>query len=184
VLTRGSQDESKEQQDNENASEDSSTSLLEEVENLKDSVEELQIQLGKNQDQFDRFSKSFMSKANESTMAYYLKKIAESLHKECGEKPHSSCAESGIANSSVMNELYQSEDSNALKESAQRFYDKFQIVGMNLVNFKKYKKQSAQQIYSLEEKAKKTVTSETFKSEIDEIEKRLNGNFDVKVMHM
>ena len=59
-----------------------------------------------------------MSKANESTMAYYLKKIAESLHKECGEKPHSSCAEAGIANSSVMNELYQSEDSNALKESA------------------------------------------------------------------
>ena len=55
---------------------------------------------------------------------------------------------------------------------------------MNLVNFKKYKKSSAQQIYQLEEKAKKTVSSDTFKWEIDEIEKRLNDNFDVKTLHM
>lgn len=96
----------------------STISLHEEIENLKDNVDELQIQYKNNQDQFEKFKNSFMSKANESTMAFYLKKIAESLHKECGEKPHSSVAESGIANASMMNELYQSEDSITLKESA------------------------------------------------------------------
>ena len=52
-------------------------------------------------------------------------------------------------------------------------YDKFQIIGMNLVNQKKYKKSSQQQIYKIEESLKGAVRKETFQSEVEGIEKRL-----------
>ena len=59
-----------------------------------------------------------MAKASEKTIAFYLRKIAGSLHRECGEKVYQSSAESGIANQSQMDKIYQSEDSLLLKDGA------------------------------------------------------------------
>ena len=169
------QEPKKETSASESYSEDdrSDDSLFHEVEQLKDNVEELQLQYAANQKQFDDFKDNFMAKASEKTIAFYLKKIAGSLHRECGEKMYTSSADSGLANQSQMAELYQSEDSLLLKDSAQMLYDKFQIVGMNLVNQKKYKKSSQQQIYKIEEQLKGTVKQATFQSEVEGIEKRL-----------
>jgi hypothetical protein len=39
----------------------------------------------------------------------------------------------------IFQELYQSEDSIALKDAVNELFDKFQIIGMNLIQAKKFK---------------------------------------------
>jgi len=57
--------------------------------------------------------KGFDQRAKEKTLAQYFDMISDSLQKECGEKPYSSKMSGG----SMMQQLYQSEDSLQLKES-------------------------------------------------------------------
>lgn len=61
--------------------------------------------------------------------------IADGLQRECGEKPFSN----SLSSPSTLGYLYQTEYSVKLKEAADKLVDKFQIIGMNLINFKKFK---------------------------------------------
>mgnify|MGYP006105704697 CR=1 FL=1 len=47
-----------------------------------------------------------------------------------------------MGGASQMARMYQSEDSKLLKESADKLQDKFLIIGMNILDQKKFKKQS------------------------------------------
>lgn len=52
-------------------------------------------------------------------------------------------------------------------------YDKFQIIGMNLIQAKKFKKDAQQRIYHLEEKQKQMMDSHKFNKEIEAMEERI-----------
>jgi hypothetical protein len=52
---------------------------------------------------------------------------------------------------SLLQKMYQSEDSLLLKDAANGLIDKFLIIGMNLINQKNFKKTAQKQIYDLEQ---------------------------------
>jgi hypothetical protein len=58
-----------------------------------------------------------------------LLKIADGLHRECGEKPHSMKVE----DKNSLAENYLSEDSISLKKASDRVSDKIEIIGLNLI---------------------------------------------------
>jgi hypothetical protein len=70
-----------------------------------------------------------------------------------------------------MARMYQSEDSKLLKESADRLQDKFLIIGMNILDQKKYKKQSIKQIYDLEELVKHFLKKDVINQKLEDLEK-------------
>lgn len=61
------------------------------------------------------------------------------MQKDCGEKPYQTGQMGG---KSQMARMYQTEDSKLLKESADKLVDKFLIIGMNILDAKKFKKQA------------------------------------------
>lgn len=62
-------------------------------------------------------------------------RISEGLHKECGEKPHSI----RIDDSSALAETYLTEDSIQFKRASDKIVDKFEIIGLNIINLTKHK---------------------------------------------
>ena len=66
------------------------------------------------------------------TLAHYFDAIANSLHRELGcNAPHDV---SKLQNDSKIEQLYQTEDSMALCNSANNLCGKFEIIGLNIVN--------------------------------------------------
>jgi hypothetical protein len=105
------------------------------VETLLDKVEELQIGQKESKSELEEIRGMFQSKATESALAFYLQKISEGLHRECGEKPYKNT----LGEKSMLDEHYLSDDSLLLKASVEKMVDKFQIIGMNLITQKKFK---------------------------------------------
>lgn len=99
----------------------------------------------------------------------YFKKICDGLQKECGDKPY----QDKLSNQFMFKEMYQSEDSVALKDAVNEMYDKFQIIGMNLIQAKKFKKDAQHRIYHVEEKIKSLIDIHRFQKETEAIEDRL-----------
>jgi len=56
--------------------------------------------------------------------------IGDSLHKECGEKPF----QNKLDQPNMLQEFYQTEDSLLLMNSMQKMSDKFEVIGLNLIN--------------------------------------------------
>jgi hypothetical protein len=59
-----------------------------------------------------------------------LNNISDSLHKECGEKPF----QNKLDQPNMLQEFYQTEDSLLLMNAMQKMSDKFEIIGLNLIN--------------------------------------------------
>ena len=100
---------------------------------MEEHVDEINVRLERGLAEVEAIREAFLEKATEKTIATYLQKIADSLHRECGEKPFNN----SLTEPSPLNELYQTEDSIKLKEAVEKVVDKFQIIGMNLINAKK-----------------------------------------------
>jgi hypothetical protein len=77
-----------------------------------------------------------------------------------------------------MARMYQSEDSKLLKESADRLQDKFLIIGMNILDQKKYKKQSNKQIYDLEELVKHFLKKDVINQKLEDLDLRVNNKMN------
>lgn len=73
--------------------------------------------------------------ATEAGVAHYLTQIAEGLQRECGDKPYTN----KFSEKSHLDRFYRSKDSVKLKEASEKVIDKFLIIGMNLINAKKFK---------------------------------------------
>jgi len=69
-------------------------------------------------------------------MGYYLQKVSECLQKECGERPHAFRLDN---ESNFLQENFQTEDSTLLKRQAERLMEKVEIIGLNILNFHKFK---------------------------------------------
>lgn len=74
--------------------------------------------------------------------------------------------------------MYQSEDSKLLKESADRLQDKFLIIGMNILDQKKFKKQSNKQIYDLEELVKHFLKKDVINQKLEDLDLRVNNKMN------
>ena len=74
-----------------------------------------------------------------------------------------------------MARMYQTEDSKLLKESADKLVDKFLIIGMNILDAKKFKKQASKQIYDLEELVKHFMKKDVIEQRLDDIDTRINN---------
>lgn len=81
--------------------------------------------------------------ATEAGIAHYLTKISEGLQRECGDKPYTN----KFSEVSAMDRYYRSKDSTLLKEASEKVVDKFLIIGMNLINAKKFKSKTEHQLY-------------------------------------
>tara|TARA_B110000285_G_C14964952_1_gene533592 strand:- start:678 stop:914 length:237 start_codon:yes stop_codon:yes gene_type:complete len=77
-----------------------------------------------------------------------------------------------------MARMYQSEDSKLLKESADRLQDKFLIIGMNILDQKKFKKQSNKQIYDLEELVKHFLKKDVINQKLEDLDLRVNNKMN------
>lgn len=110
--------------------------LVERVEQIEEAVEDMVVKFDRSVAELDQFKKQFLSKATEKTIATYMRKICDGLQKECGDKPY----KDKLSDPMLFQDLYQSEDSIALKDAVNEMFDKFQIIGMNLIQAKKFKK--------------------------------------------
>ena len=79
-----------------------------------------------------------------------------------------------------MARMYQSEDSKLLKESADRLQDKFLIIGMNILDQKKFKKQSNKQIYDLEELVKHFLKKDVINQKLEDLDLRVNNKMNAQ----
>lgn len=65
-------------------------------------------------------------------MGHYFQKISEGLQKECGERPHAFRLLENESN--YLQENFQTEDSTQLKRMAERLMEKFEVIGLNIIN--------------------------------------------------
>lgn len=77
-------------------------------------------------------------KSYEKTLAEYLSTIADGIHKECGERPHSLWLEELDETS----KHYQTTDSSLLKQSIDKLMGKMEVISTNIINLNKFKNQT------------------------------------------
>lgn len=99
-------------------------------------------------------------------MAHYFTRIAEGLQRECGDKPYTN----KFAEKSAMDRFYRSKDSTLLKEASEKVVDKFLVIGMNLINAKKFKTKAEHQLYQIESQIKKHMEIGEFRKEHEAFE--------------
>ena len=68
-------------------------------------------------------------------MGDYINTVAEGIHKDCGERPHSLRLE----DLEVGSKNYLTQDSNILKHAVEKFHGKMEVVSTNVINFNKFK---------------------------------------------
>lgn len=90
---------------------------------------------------------------------------------------------------SVFGEVFQTSDSKSLSDSAELLSKKLEIMGLNLIEFKKFKMKAQKQILALEQEQDKFVRTEYFRNEHQDYEIRMRnytanqvGNLQQNVM--
>ena len=147
------------------------------IETLKDQVEELQAKNAECAAIVQEIRAQTAGKATEAALAHYINKASDSLQRECGEKPfHSKSADPAAAE-----KYYQSEDSVELRDAAEQLGDKFMIIGMNLINTKKFKTQIQHSVYQLEQASKKHMEVNQFRKENEEFQDRIKVYIESKI---
>lgn len=73
-------------------------------------------------------------------MAHYLSKIAGGLQKDLGDKMTPNAKK--LKNDNALDDLFQSEESIMLQNASRHLTEKIEIIGMNLINNKKFKTQA------------------------------------------
>ena len=92
-------------------------------------------------------------------MGEYFKKISESLHKECGERP----VAYKIEEHNFLAEHFLTDDSLILKGSAEKFIEKVEVIGLNILENQKFKQRTNERIEQLEKKIPTFFTIDEFR---------------------
>lgn len=150
------------------------------MEKLQEQTEETALLVEGFKEQLAASEKNFQARATEKTLAAYFEKIANSLQRECGERP----TQSNLREKSLLGDLYQSEDSMLLARAVDLLASKIQIVGMNLIVQKKFKSTASHQLYELEGKAEKYITLDFFRKEHEELQRRIQEIVDLKLQKL
>lgn len=69
--------------------------------------------------------------------------------------------------------MYQSQDSVLLKDAANLFYDKMQIVGFNIIKLNKFMDKTGHQLYHLQDQAKQHIDVDKFNASNNDMENRI-----------
>ena len=77
--------------------------------------------------------------------------MAEGIHKDCGERPHSLRLEDLEEGSKT----YLTSDSNILKHAMDRFHGKMEVISTNTIDLRKFKNRTEQRIQQLEDLTKR-----------------------------
>ena len=101
---------------------------------MEDNVEKIKIDQEKAAGAAKEISEAYLGKAQEKTIAHYFDQISSCLQRELGVKPPHSPKK--VAEESVLDQYYLSEDSLELKRAAEDFASKIEIVGLNLIQLK------------------------------------------------
>ena len=153
------------------------TEMEDSIETLKDQVEELQVKNAEHGVLVQEIRTLTAGKATEAALAHYLSKISDSLQRECGDKPYSN----KTADPAAAEKYYQSEDSVVLRNAAEQLSDKFMIIGMNLINTKKFRTQIQHSVYQLEKASKTHMEVNQFRKENEEFEERIKDYVECKI---
>lgn len=92
-----------------------------------------------------------------------MQKISEGLHKECGERPHAFRLDNEQSN--FLSENFQTEDSVTLKKQAEKLQDKLEVIGLNIINFNKFRNCTEDRLEKLERIIPKCFTIDQFREE-------------------
>lgn len=109
-------------------------------------------------------------KAYEKTLGHYFLKISEGLHKECGERPHAFRLDN---EPNYLQENFQTDDSTLLKRQAEKMLEKMEIIGLNIINFQKFRNETTDRIEKLERIIPKCFTIDQFREESQQQETRI-----------
>ena len=136
-----------------NAKIDSMQQLLE---NMEDAIEEFKTEHVERTGIVQEIKNAFLSRATEKTLAWYFDQISKSVQRElCHNIPHN---KEKIGISSRFEEIYQTEDSIALQNSAEGLGQKLEMLGLEIINLKKGRKKGEDRIAKLEERSKEFIT--------------------------
>ena len=106
------------------------------IENMDDSVEKIKIDQGAASDKMTEISNAYLSKVQESTVASYLKDIANSFPKDLKSPPGSPIK---LPEGSKLEQVYQSDSSIKLKSSAELFSSRMEAIGTHLKEQNKFR---------------------------------------------
>lgn len=91
----------------------------------------------------------------------HFTKISESLHKEIGERPF----QIRLDDAREYQDHYISDDSTLLKKSQEKMSEKFEIIGLNIINLQKFKTETQNRLDSIEKVLPKCFTIDQFREE-------------------
>lgn len=132
------------------------------LDTLRGFLEEIQETIGEHARSIQLMQSDLQRKANEKTVGYYMQKVSECLYKECGERPHAVRLET---ESAFLQENYQTDDSTQLKRQAEKLMEKMEIIGLNIINFHKFRNETNERLERVEKQLPKCYTTEQFREE-------------------
>jgi len=106
------------------------------LESLRTCLEEVHSAINDHAASLTSLHTDIKKKAYERTVGEYFKKISESLHKECGERPVSY----KIEEHNFLADHFLTDDSLILKGFAEKFIEKVEVIGLNLIENTKFRK--------------------------------------------
>lgn len=106
------------------------------LESLRTCLEEVHAAINDHASSLNSLHTDIKKKAYEKTLGEYFKKISESLHKECGERP----VAYKIEEHNFLADHFLTDDSLVLKGSAEKFIEKIEVIGLNLIENAKFRK--------------------------------------------
>lgn len=95
------------------------------------------------------------------------------MQRELGSK--SPVSPEKMGEESAFGEIFQTNDSKSLSDSAELLSKKLEIMGLNLIEFKKFKMKAQKQILALEQEQEKFVRTEYFRNEHQDYEIRMRN---------
>ena len=91
-----------------------------------------------------------------------MQKVSEGLYKECGERPHSFRLDN---ESNFLQDNVQPEDSTLLKRQAEKLMEKMEVIGLNILNFHKFKSETSERLEKIDKQLPKCFTTDQFREE-------------------
>lgn len=91
-----------------------------------------------------------------------MQKVSEGLYKECGERPHSFRLDN---ESNFLQDNFQTEDSTLLKRQAEKLMEKMEVIGLNILNFHKFKSETSERLEKIDKQLPKCFTTDQFREE-------------------
>jgi len=139
------------------------------LDSLRTCLEEIHTAVNDHAQALTHLQKDIKFKAYEKTMAAYFKKIAEGLHKECGERPHAY----RIEEHNFLADNYLTEDSVLLKGGAEKLIEKVEVIGLNLIGAQRFKTEAGDRLEKTEKQLPRFFTRDEFREQSQQQESRL-----------